>query len=285
MAKKTVVKVVELTVEQQEEQIYKKAYGFKEYEPPKPAIINFTEGQEVKYGGHTKCVVIKSCQFDDRFYFVNVTTRDRAKGLYEHKECVAWHNLCDLTQVKDTTFHTNKNQFDLRFSNGTISSLWHMFCSAGIELNPNYQRDYVWEDKDKEMLIDSIFEDSNIGTFVFASRFEDSNIGTFVFASRDYGTNHKLYEIVDGKQRLTTIFDFMQNKFTYKGYFFYQLSLKDQYAFEEKGIQFAEISSYGNRENVDEKTLLALFLYVNKTGKPQDPAFMQTIQDRYNNLK
>lgn len=259
-----------LTQEEIEQNSYQRALDFCKYTPPKSDKINFVSGQEVKYGGHIKCIILKSCQFDDRFYFVNVTTRDRDKGQYEHMECVAWDNLIDMTQVKDTSFYLNKNAFDLRFSNSTIESLWHMYTSAGLEMNPSYQRDYVWEDIDKEKLIDSIFE--------------DSNIGTFVFAGRNFATRQKLYEIVDGKQRLTTIFDFIENKFQYKGFYFYQLSIRDKNAFMDKGIQFAKIESRGNRADVDEKTLLALFIYVNKTGKPQDPAFMQKIQERYNAL-
>lgn len=34
-------------------------------------------------------------------------------------------------------------------------------------MNPNYQRDLVWDLKDKELLIESIFEGIEIGKFTF----------------------------------------------------------------------------------------------------------------------
>ena len=80
-------------------------------------------------------------------------------------------------------------------------------------MNPDYQRDYVWELSDKQLLIDSIF--NNI------------DIGKFAFIHLDYKTWNKTgyaYEILDGKQRLKTIIDFYENRFSYKGIYYNDLS-------------------------------------------------------------
>ena len=70
-----------------------------------------------------------------------------------------------------------------------------MVYHSGVDFDVDYQCEHVWELTDKVVLIDSIF--NNI------------DIGKFVFVWRDFGVKEKLYEIVDGKQRLLTIKEFL----------------------------------------------------------------------------
>ena len=59
---------------------------------------------------------------------------------------------------------------------------------------PVYQREYVWDDSLRDNFIDNILEAFRSETDYF--------IGSMVFQKREGGT----YEVVDGQQRLTTIF-------------------------------------------------------------------------------
>lgn len=53
----------------------------------------------------------------------------------------------------------------------------------------------------------------------------------FVFVQRDYGYKGKLYEIIDGKQRLTALLEFNEDRFQYNGYYFSELSNADKNKF------------------------------------------------------
>ncbi len=61
---------------------------------------------------------------------------------------------------------------------------------------PDYQREYVWEEKNVNQLLDDIYEE-------FEKKNEDSEyfIGTIIIAKEK-----ELYEVIDGQQRLTSLF-------------------------------------------------------------------------------
>jgi hypothetical protein len=66
-----------------------------------------------------------------------------------------------------------------------------------IWLNPKYQREEVWTLSQKQLLIDSILRDLDLPKFYF----------------RQIKKKNYEYEVVDGQQRLRTIFEFEKNKF------------------------------------------------------------------------
>jgi hypothetical protein len=84
--------------------------------------------------------------------------------------------------------------FRLHYSQRSLDGLVHMFYSFGINMDPDYQRGLVWTLEDKQALIESIFD--------------DVDIGKFVFAQRPFEANAPGYEIIDGKQRLSALIDF-----------------------------------------------------------------------------
>lgn len=80
---------------------------------------------------------------------------------------------------------------------------------------PDWQREIVWDEERKRVLIDSILRGWRLPKFYFAVT----------------GTNPKTYEVVDGQQRLNTIFDFLDD----------QLELSDQTAVEFGGKTYSEL--------------------------------------------
>lgn len=77
-----------------------------------------------------------------------------------------------------------------------ISQIYDMIeKDADIDLNPDFQRHLVWDAKRKSRLIESILLGIPLPVFYF---------------SQD---NDALYHVVDGLQRLSTIRDFMSNRF------------------------------------------------------------------------
>lgn len=99
---------------------------------------------------------------------------------------------------------------------------------------------------------------AEIGRFVMRSKEKDSNVNL----------DEYLYEIVDGKQRLSTIMDFYLNRLAYKGVYYNELSPKDRYCFRNTYLSLA------NMEDATKEDALRVFLMVNQSGHPMDPTVL-----------
>lgn len=77
-----------------------------------------------------------------------------------------------------------------------IEQVKDMHDASEINLNPEYQRNSVWDINQKQALIDSILNYEAIGLILFNQQ----------------GTG--IYDVVDGQQRLRTIFEFMDGDFS-----------------------------------------------------------------------
>lgn len=84
-----------------------------------------------------------------------------------------------------------------------------------------------------------------------------------------------LYEILDGKQRVTAICEFYENRFPYKGKYFNDLCAKDQNHFENYHISLAEV------EYADKATILKYFLMLNTGGKVMDETHLDKVRNMY----
>lgn len=80
-----------------------------------------------------------------------------------------------------------------------ISELNDLKVQGKVHLRPSYQRRPVWGFKNKVYLIDTILQGLPIPKF-------------FIKISVDNVTGKTIYEVVDGQQRLTTIFEFINGK-------------------------------------------------------------------------
>lgn len=81
----------------------------------------------------------------------------------------------------------------------SVSDLVRMVRDEDIILNPEYQRNYVWDNKKASLLIESILLNIPIPV-IYASEEEDST-----------------WNIVDGLQRLTALSRFFENRFKLRG--------------------------------------------------------------------
>lgn len=190
--------------------------------------------------------------FEDGLYYIieslNVI-RDRSKSAENETRYAEWFDIYKYNQNKITGLR-QEEKYRITLSNAQIGSLLCKVYHAGVDFNVDYQRDNVWTLQDKIDLIDSIF--NNI------------DIGKFVFVQRDLGVIDKLYEILDGKQRLTAICDFYEDRFKYKGFFHSELSNEDKNKFENHGIAF------GILENPNKRSIFEAFIKLNTTGRPME---------------
>lgn len=152
--------------------------------------------------------------------------------------------------------------------------------SGGVNFNPYvetpdgieyYQRGLVWTDEQKKLLIDSIYQNIEIGKLLFRKN-------TF---ERMEKTGFS-WDLVDGKQRLTTIIDFINNKFTDNyGNYFRDLSDKAQSRFVDfDSLSYGELDDDTTDAQVSEQ-----FLKLNFTGTPMTPEhieYVKSINQKFN---
>jgi len=108
---------------------------------------------------------------------------------------------------------------------------------------PDYQRDYIWSDTQKGLLIDSIFKSIPIGN---------------IFLNERGGS--PAYEIIDGQQRLTTLFKFMNDEFAYQDVYYSELP--DKYTARISHFVVQTYITY----YTDVKDILRLYYVLNWAG-------------------
>lgn len=139
-----------------------------------------------------------------------------------------------------------------------------------------YQREFVWTLKQKQSLIESMYMKHNIGQIIF-KKYEYNYIeeqiknGNYEVAFND---------IVDGKQRLGAIVEFINNKIPdFDGNYYGYLSGKAQGDFlNSMNVSFTYILSD------DPKDILAQFLKVNIEGVPQSPEHIDYVKSLFHNI-
>lgn len=206
----------------------------------------FTVGDKVQVGHLLNCVVDEILE-DGHMYLI------RSGANSDNYSCWAWTNVRPLDDDKDTHFAKRNSALSrLHYSNRSMYSLLSFQYLFGVDFNPDYQRGSVWDDEDREKLLDSIFMGREIGRFVFKQL-------PFTRTSND----GNYYEIVDGKQRMLTLLAFYENRFPYKGVFYNDLSAQDKNWFMDASIGVAEID-----QSVTRAEVLEIFLAMNEGGKP-----------------
>lgn len=123
-----------------------------------------------------------------------------------------------------------------------------------------YQRDLVWELSDKVNLIDAMYNYSDIGKFVVVRNGYD-HLQMMIKMGHTKGLS--FHELVDGKQRLNAIIEFMQDKFK---------DSNDMLYSEMSNIAKRMFRSYNKctiaiLDNATPEVIQRAFLNVNHTGK------------------
>jgi len=133
---------------------------------------------------------------------------------------------------------------DYSFESIKIKDLVDLLRNNKIDLNPSYQRNFIWSTKDQSELIDTIIKGFPLPNFFL------------------YDNGNGQYEMVDGQQRTTTIYNFAQGKI---------LSSKKS---GQKKIQDVKSSFLNYKlpiifiKNITKKELLnEFYVLINKKGK------------------
>ena len=249
------------------EQVDSERYLFDRERPHlNPPTYKFNVGDRVWFGAFDSSYV-EEVLSDGYGYRLTCTktTEDRLGNKNEEtvSRVASWVQVRPIKQSFAPCFSQDRG-LHLNFFTTTIDSLFSYKYGFGIDMEPDYQRDYVWDDADKEALLDSIFNDYDIGKFVLIRREDEYDIG---------------YEICDGKQRLSTLIDFYENRLTYKGYYYNDLCGKDKYTFKNKSISMAIV------DNATTADKLKIFLAINTNGRVMDREHLNAVKEMLDTIE
>lgn len=132
-------------------------------------------------------------------------------------------------------------------------TVYHGWYKKGkLNLNPDWQRAYVWKGKRPSYLLESIIMRLPIPV-IFLSRTKEGGL-----------------EVIDGVQRLTTVFNFMENKFALHGLeVFKELNgkkFKDLTAKMQSDIEDSVISCFELSEDTSQDLKFTTFERINTGG-------------------
>lgn len=255
-------KVKTLTQEEKKKQQLDNCYNLMKLNSKHPLekapTYTFEIGDKVALG-HLKDVTVIGYNKDRTVYEVSTTD----EGQTDYRTAYWWEvrPFMDITRLPERI--TVSNTADVDYRNTTIESLLFNYYHFGVDMDPDYQRGLVWDERDKEYLLDSVFHDGiEIGRFVFVCLSNEEQV------ERDY-----TYEILDGKQRLNCLCEFYENRFSYKGLYFNDLNPYDKNTFFNKKIAIGEARDLTREEK------LQLFLAVNRGGKAMNDTHMKRVED------
>lgn len=255
------VKRSEISIEKQKEQ--RLQFELKEikerlYLIPLPTHL-FNVGDRAIIG-RLEDVYVEEVLEQGRIYKIDYTFTENNYGnpiKYEHnKRYVGWFDIRKYQENTSDNLIKNKD-LQLCYSQRSMRDLITKAYFFGVDFNPDYQRDYVWELEDKISLIDSIF--NNV------------DIGKFVFIKNDVMDNY-MYEILDGKQRLRAILDFYEDRFQYEGKYFSDLSIREQDFIEDYSITIAEV------DDITKEQVLRYFIKLNRSGKVMSKEQLEKVE-------
>ena len=105
----------------------------------------------------------------------------------------------------------NPKRFEKDLLNINVDTLVLQSKNGSLSFDAPYQRGLVWTEFQKEALVSSIVEWIPINAIYW----------------NEYSTSQP-YEVIDGKQRLTTIIDYCLDRFKWSGYLYSELPKKHQ---------------------------------------------------------
>lgn len=125
-----------------------------------------------------------------------------------------------------------------------------------LDLNPIYQRDYIWTTKQKQSFITALIH----GKTTIKPTYLYNNVPI----------NEPIYEVLDGKQRINAVLSYMKNEFSVNGFYYRDLSIKDTNKFLHLPVEYTRIKYYHPEKGHMTMPLeykIELFLQINEYGQ------------------
>lgn len=150
--------------------------------------------------------------------------------------------------------------------NYQVDTFLHWFKYNALEMNPDYQRDYVWTEKEQVEFLSTLMQGYPVGAVALA---EDRD---------SLDQNEKWIEVVDGKQRLTTLKMVFDNEIPLPLPDGSSVYWKDLHVVEQRRFRGIPMASIG-LDRTTRAERLEFFYRVNFTGVPQSELHMHKVKN------
>ncbi len=227
---------------------------------PKNPTRLFKVGDGVKIG-NLQNITVTEVLFEGLAYAVHYDYMGTSYGKPDRKTGSGiweWTDVFPVNCFGKGVPMREEDDIQIRYFNNDISSLLSKAYN-GVDFNPSYQRDLVWTMKQKLELLDSIFTNVDIGKFTFIKHDFD-------------GEREFYYEILDGKQRLSTICEFYEDRFAWRGKKYSELCFPDAIHFTRFPIIQGEVGE------MSEQQIYKLFVRMNTSGTPVSKEHLNKIK-------
>ena len=193
---------------------------------------------------------------------------------FENLEIIGINGRKILCKGKEYLFKTQKHEEGYEeFENKEFLDieLFENDIESEVDLEPFYQRDYVWSLEQKLAYIRAVFEKEieTKPTLILNYKYEEKH------------ENLKRYEVLDGKQRLKTLFDLVEDKLIlWNGKKFSELSFQDKKHILNHTIRYTQIKKR-DLGNLTEVEKVELFLEINELGTKMSDEHIKNIKEKY----
>lgn len=162
------------------------------------------------------------------------------------------------------------DDIDVAVITADISHMLNEFALGTYDFNPVYQRDLVWSTEKKQAFVKKIL----MGDVELRPTLLDA---PFIKSKREY-------EVLDGKQRMMAVIQFVQGQFPVDGFFYKDLSLGDVVTLMQAPFIYKKIKYYDKKKGFSEMTLkqkVELFLQVNEYGQKVSDEHLAKIKQKF----
>jgi len=243
----------ELTREEQIEDTYRRYCQNRDTYPlvrrSVPPARQLQVGQAALVGQHLGAVVVGV--FEDGEVLVLEYRSDKPRGGGDAPLTMnAWHWMSVLPVVPSVAAslaYTPSYSVQTYMATPLGALLRRMYLE-GVRDNPDYQREYVWTQEDKDRYLDTLFAGRPLGNFIFVRHHDGQSD-----------------ELLDGKQRLSTLLELVMSVLPYRGVYWHEMSGEDRNTVLQRTAQYADLDS----EQYTRADFYEIFLEVNRAGVPQ----------------
>ena len=168
------------------------------------------------------------------------------------------HNIFDDVHIDEIT--------------SDVENMLNEFSVGTYDFNPIYQRDLVWSTEKKQEFVKKLL----IGDVDLCP--------TFITAP--YKKSKREYEVLDGKQRMMSVIQFVQNQFPVEGLYYKDLTMGDVSRLMNATFKYKLIKYYDKQKGFSEMSLkqkVELFLQVNEYGQHVSEEHLTKIKEEFIN--
>lgn len=154
-----------------------------------------------------------------------------------------------------------------------LKYLYDYYLNGELDLNPFYQRGLVWSYEQKIEYIKAIFE-----------RQIEITPTIIVNYALEENKHLKRYEVLDGKQRISTLFELIENKLIlWNNKRFNDLSIEDKKNILYRNLKYTNIekNKIDNEDNLTDKEKIELFLEINALGTKMSDEHIKKLKEQF----